>query len=82
MKSRTAFENLERICEERLPGRCHIQVVDLLKNPRSAKDDQIVAVPTVVRKAPPFSKRVIGDMSNADRVISGLDLTGRKPGWI
>ena len=73
-KSQTAFDNLTAICEERLEGRCSIEVIDLLKNPRLAKDDQILAIPTVVRKLPPPVRRVIGDLSDTERVLVGLDL--------
>jgi len=73
-RSTAAFENLKRLCEERLSGHYSIEVIDLLKNPRLAKDDQILAIPTVVRKLPPPLRRVIGDLSNADRVLIGLDL--------
>jgi circadian clock protein KaiB len=73
-KSSAAFENLKHVCEERLKGRYTIEVIDLLENPRLAKDDQILAIPTVVRRLPPPVRRVIGDLSNTDRVLVGLDL--------
>lgn len=73
-KSAAAFNNLKRICEERLSGRCEIQVIDLLKNPHLAKDDQILAIPTVIRKLPPPVRRIIGDLSDTERVLAGLDL--------
>ena len=73
-KSVAAYDNLTRICEERLSGRCEIEVIDLLKNPHLAKDDQILAIPTVVRKLPPPVRRIIGDLSDAERVLVGLDL--------
>jgi len=73
-KAVAAFDNLKRLCEERLQGRYTIEVIDLLKNPRLAKDDQILAIPTVIRKVPPPLRRIIGDLSNADRVLIGLDL--------
>jgi len=73
-RSATAFDNLKRICEERLKGHYNIEVVDLLKNPRLAKDDQILAIPTVVRRLPVPVRRIIGDLSNAERVLVGLDL--------
>jgi circadian clock protein KaiB len=73
-RSATAFENLKRICEERLKGHYSIEVVDLLKNPRLAKDDQILAIPTVVRRLPVPVRRIIGDLSNTERVLVGLDL--------
>ena len=73
-RSVAAYDNLKRICEERLPGRCEIEVIDLLKNPNLAKDDQILAIPTVVRKLPPPVRRIIGDLSDTERVLVGLDL--------
>lgn len=77
-KSMAAFGNLKRLCEERLRGRFRIEVVDLLKHPRLAKDDQILAIPTVVRRLPLPARRIIGDLSNAERVQAGLGL--RKDG--
>jgi circadian clock protein KaiB len=73
-KSVAAFANLQRICEEHLHGRYQIEVVDLLVNPALARGDQILAVPSVVRQLPPPVKKLIGDMSNVDRVLVGLDL--------
>jgi len=73
-RSAMAFDNLKRICEERMKGHYSIEVVDLLKNPRLAKDDQILAIPTVVRKLPVPVRRIIGDLSNTERVLVGLDL--------
>ena len=73
-KCLTALENLKRFCEEHVPGRYEIEVIDLLENPRLAKDDQIVAIPTLVRKLPEPLRRIIGDLSNAERMIVGLDL--------
>jgi len=72
-----ALENLKRFCEERMPGQYEIEVVDLLENPRLAKDDQIVAIPTLVRKLPEPLRRIIGDLSNAERMLVGLDLKSR-----
>jgi circadian clock protein KaiB len=77
-KSVAAFDNLKRTCEERLQGRYTIEVIDLLKEPRLAKDDQILAIPTVVRRLPPPVRRIIGDLSDTDRVLVGLDLRPRK----
>ena len=79
-KSLTAFANLKRLCEERLQGRYTIEVVDLLKTPQLAKDDQILAIPTVIRKLPSPIRRIIGDLSNHDRVLIGLDLQPRTIG--
>ena len=72
-----AFENLRRICEEHLPGQYRIEVIDLLKNPQLAKGDQILAVPTLVRKLPEPVRKIIGDLSNTERVLVGLDLRPR-----
>ena len=69
-----AFENLQRICEDHLPGQYRIEVIDLLKNPQLAKGDQILAVPTLVRKLPEPVRKIIGDLSNTERVLVGLDL--------
>ncbi len=76
-KSLLALANLKKYCEENLAGRYHIEVVDLLENPQLAEGDQIVAVPTLVRKLPPPMKRIIGDLSNKERVLVGLDLKPR-----
>ena len=73
-KSAAVFRNLEQICEEHLAGRYRIKVIDLVKNPQIARDEQIVAVPTVVRKYPLPSRKIIGDLSNTERVLAGLDL--------
>lgn len=73
-RSLTAFANLKKLCEEHLPGRYEIEVVDLAKNPHLAQHDQILALPTLVRKLPAPIKRVIGDLSNAERVMVGIDL--------
>ncbi len=77
-KSVEAFENLERIAEEHLKGRYKIEVVDLLKNPQLAEGDQILAIPTLVRKLPPPIRKIIGDLSNTERVLVGLDIQPRK----
>ncbi len=73
-KSMTAFANLTRICEEHLKGKYRIEVVDLLKNPQLARGDQILAVPTLVRKLPEPVRKIIGDLSNTERVLVGLDV--------
>jgi circadian clock protein KaiB len=73
-KSIAAFANLKKICEEHLAGRYRIEVVDLLKNPQLAKGDQILAIPTLVRKLPSPMRKIIGDLSNTVRVLVGLDL--------
>ena len=69
-----AFANLKKICEEHLAGQYHIEIIDLLKNPTLARGDQILAVPTLVRKLPEPVKKIIGDLSNTERVLVGLDL--------
>jgi len=73
-KCMRAFANLKRICEEHLAGRYHIEMVDLLQNPQLARGDQILAVPTLVRRLPEPIKKIIGDLSNTERVLVGLDL--------
>ena len=70
----TAFANLKRICEEHLEGKYRIEVVDLLENPQLAEGDQILAIPTLVRRLPSPIRKVIGDLSNTERVLVGLDL--------
>jgi len=76
-KSLQAFANLKRICEEHLAGEYRIEVIDLLKNPQLAKGDQILALPTLVRKLPEPVRKIIGDLSNTERVLVGLDLRAR-----
>ena len=73
-KSIAALANLKRLCETHLAGRYEIEVIDLLKNPRLAAGDQILAIPTLVRKLPTPVKKIIGDLSNEVRVLVGLDL--------
>ena len=73
-KSLAAFANLKKICEEHLAGKYRIEVVDLLLNPELAKGDQIFALPTLVRKLPEPVKKIIGDLSNTERVLVGLDI--------
>ena len=73
-KSITAFANLKKICEEHLAGKYRIEVIDLLKNPQLAKGDQIIAIPTLVRKLPEPIKKIIGDLANTERVLVGLDI--------
>ena len=77
-KSIAAFENLKRVCETHLAGRYSIEVVDLLVNPRLAAGDQILAVPTLVRKFPEPIRKIIGDLSNEERVLVGLDVQPRR----
>lgn len=73
-RSILAFANLKKICEEHLHGRYRIEVIDLLKHPTLARGDQILAVPTLVRKLPPPVKKIIGDFTNTERVLVGLNL--------
>ena len=73
-KSIAALANLKRVCEEHLAGRYDIEVVDLLKNPQLAAGDQILAVPTLVRRLPAPLNRIIGDLSNTEKVLVGLDI--------
>jgi KaiB domain. len=78
-KALTAFSNLKKICEEHLAGKYRIEVVDLLENPQLSRGDQIVALPTLVRKLPPPMRKIIGDLSNTERVLVGLDLRPVRP---
>ena len=73
-KSLTAFANLKQICETHLKGRYRITVIDLLKQPQLAKGDQILAIPTVVRRLPSPVRTIIGNLSNTEHVLVGLDL--------
>jgi len=73
-KSILALRNLKQICEEHLQGRYEIEMIDLLQNPQLARGDQILAVPTLVRRLPEPIKKIIGDLSNTERVLVGLDL--------
>ncbi|MFH1908625.1 MAG: circadian clock protein KaiB [Chloroflexota bacterium] len=77
-KSIVAFANLKKICEEHLAGRYQIEVIDLLENPKLARGDQILAIPTLVKKLPPPVRKIIGDLSNTERVLIGLDLLPRE----
>ena len=72
--SLTAFANLKKICTEHLEGRYRIEVIDLIRNPQLAKDHQIIAVPTLIRKLPTPVKKIIGNLSNTEKVLVGLDL--------
>ena len=72
-----AFTNLKTICEEQLKGRYEIEVIDLLENPKLAREDQIVALPTLVRRLPPPLRKIIGDLSDTERVLIGLNLLPR-----
>ena len=76
-RSLTAFKNLKDICEEYLKGEYHIEVIDLMENPTLARGDQILAIPTLVRKLPQPIRKIIGDLSNTERVLVGLDIQPR-----
>jgi circadian clock protein KaiB len=73
-KSVAAIANLKKLCETHLPGRYTIEVIDLMKDPALAQRDQIVAIPTLIRQLPEPLKRIIGDLSNAEKVLVGLDI--------
>ena len=73
-KSIKAFANLRKLCEERLAGRYKIEVIDLLENPQLASGDQIFAIPTLVRRVPTPIRKIIGDLSNTERTLVGLDI--------
>ena len=76
-KSVRAFDNLKKLCEDHLKGQYHIEVIDLLRDPKLARGDQIIALPTLVRKLPEPVRKIIGDLSNTERVLVGLDLRPR-----
>ena len=76
-KSMAAISNLKKICEEHLAGRYELQVIDLLKDPQLARGDQILAIPTLVKKLPEPVRKIIGDLSNTERVLVGLDLLSK-----
>ena len=76
-KSITALANLKRLCEEHLAGRYHIEVIDLVRQPHLARRDDIVVLPTLVRQLPPPIRKIIGDLSNVERVLIGLDVLPR-----
>lgn len=76
-RSLTAFNNLKEICEEYLQGKYYIEVIDLMENPTLARGDQILAVPTLVRQLPQPIRKIIGDLSNTERVLVGLDIKPR-----
>jgi len=79
-KSITALANLKRLCEGHLAGRYRIEVVDLMDRPHLARRDEIVAIPTLVRALPPPLRRIIGDLSDEERVLVGLDVLPRERG--
>ena len=77
-RSIAAIDNLKRICADHIGNRCEIEIVDLVKNPALARDDQVLAIPTLVRQIPPPAKKIIGDLSNVERVLVGLDFVASK----
>ncbi|HXQ32967.1 MAG TPA: circadian clock KaiB family protein, partial [Anaerolineales bacterium] len=77
-RSIAAFANLKKICEEHLAGKYHIEVIDLIKKPQLASGDQILAIPTLVRKLPEPIRKIIGDLSDTERVLVGLNLREQK----
>ncbi|MFO8234452.1 MAG: circadian clock KaiB family protein [Bacteroidales bacterium] len=74
-KAQQTYHKLEQICEQHFPGKYEIEIVDLKENPKLAAEEQIFAVPTVVKKLPPPMRKVIGDMSDDEKVLIGLDLS-------
>jgi circadian clock protein KaiB len=76
-KAVRAFANLRKICDDHLAGRYHIEVIDLLEDPQLGRGDQILALPTLVRRLPSPIKKIIGDLSNTERVLVGLDIRPR-----
>jgi circadian clock protein KaiB len=78
-KSLAAFANLKKICEEHLAGKYEIEVIDLAVNPKLARQDQILAVPTLIRQLPPPVKKIIGDLSRKERVLVGLEIEPLAP---
>jgi circadian clock protein KaiB len=79
-KSVRALANLKSLCEEHLPGRHELEIVDLIDDPSQARSDDILAIPTLVRRVPPPFRKVIGDLSNTERVLVGLELYPEHPG--
>jgi circadian clock protein KaiB len=77
-KSVQAIKNLKKICADNSECRCHIEVIDLLKNPTLARDHQIVAIPTLIRELPLPIQKIVGDLSDTERVVVGLDIRKRK----
>jgi circadian clock protein KaiB len=77
LRSTEAFAAIKALCEERLPGRYELKVIDIYRHPQLAIDGQIIAVPTLVKQLPAPLRRLVGDLSDVDRVLSGLDLRGR-----
>jgi len=78
LKSQRAVVNIKRVCEEHLKGRYDLEVIDIHRHPNLARDEQIVAVPTLIKRLPPPLQRLVGDMSDLNRVLLGLDLRRRE----
>ena len=76
-KSVAALANLKKICQEHLEDKYNIEIIDLVRNPRLARKDQILAIPTLVRNLPQPVKKIIGDLSNTEKVLLGLELRAR-----
>jgi len=76
-KSITALTNLKKICEQHLANQYNIEIIDLVRHPELARKDQILAIPTLVRSLPPPLKKIIGDLSNSEKVLLGLDMEPR-----
>ena len=78
LKSALAIENIKRVCEQHLKNRYDLEVIDIYQQAKLARDEQIVAVPTLIKRLPPPLRRLIGDMSNQEKVLFGLDLRMRE----
>ena len=79
-KSMTAFANLKKLCDVHLAGKYKIEVIDLMSKPQRAREDQIIAIPTLVRRLPQPIKKIIGDLCDTHKTLMGLDLDGRRDG--
>jgi circadian clock protein KaiB len=77
-KSVRAFENIKKICEENLQGRYELEVIDIYQQPEYAKTEQLLAMPTLIKKLPPPLRKIVGDLSNTERVLVGLDIVPKK----
>lgn len=75
-RARQAIDNISRICEERMPGRYEVIVIDVLEDPQIAEDEKVIATPTLIKLLPPPLRRIIGDLSDTEKVLLGLDLQG------
>ena len=81
-RARIAIENLRRLCEEELEGQYELEIIDVLEHPQLAEDEKVLATPTLIKSLPPPLRRVIGDLSDTEKVLLGLDLrpAGAQPG--